>query len=100
MFDLPAVCGEQIWAIAGAINGDFAFGSAIDCANFLAFGRAIALGAAFLANWADRFTGHPYHSCLSFYTRAPAQEPLRQRRRLLGAGAELFQRFGIGSVLG
>jgi hypothetical protein len=58
MLLLPALRCQQVRAIGRAIDAHFPLGSAIDRADFLALGRAIPLGAAFSANWADRFSGH------------------------------------------
>jgi len=49
-----AVRGKKIGAIGRAIERDFALSAATDGADFFRFGRAEALGFAFLTNW----TGH------------------------------------------
>ena len=57
---LPAVRRDQIGAIARAVDGHFALGSAVDGADFFALGGAIALGAPLVADRADFFVGHSW----------------------------------------
>jgi len=56
MLLLPAVGGDQMRAIARAIDAHFTFRPAVDRADFLTFGRAIPLDAASFANWTDCFS--------------------------------------------
>ena len=57
---LPTVRGEQMGAIARAVDGRFALGSAIDGADFFALGWTIALGAPLIADGTDFFVGHSW----------------------------------------
>jgi hypothetical protein len=56
VFVFVAVGGNQIRAIDGAVDRDFAFFSAADGADFFALGRAEPLGFAFFADGA----GHDF----------------------------------------
>jgi hypothetical protein len=49
---LVAVSGDQVRTIKGAIDGDFAFFSAANGADFLAFRRTESLCFSLFADWA------------------------------------------------
>ena len=46
-----AVRGEQVAAVGGAVDGDFALRAATDGADFFRLGRTEAAGFAFVADW-------------------------------------------------
>ena len=77
MFVLVMVRGDQIGAIDGAIDGDFALGAATDGADFFAFGRAEAIGFALSTNGAE----HGKQNTLWPHKK-------QKRRRLIAAGKE------------
>ena len=65
---LVAMSGEEIAAVGRAVEGDFAFGTATDGANFFRFSGAKALRFAFLTNW----TGHGFPWVTQNYTSEEA----------------------------
>ena len=51
LLQLITMRGDQVAAIHGTIDGDFAFRAATDGANLFAFGGTKPLGFSFIANW-------------------------------------------------
>lgn len=72
MLILVTMRSDQVRAIHGTIDGDFAVGAAADRADFFAFGRTETIRLAFLA---DR-TGHGKQD-----TRAPDENKIMISRR-------------------
>jgi hypothetical protein len=51
MFVLVAMSGEEVGAVGGAVDGDFALGATTDGADFLGLGGAETARLALLADW-------------------------------------------------
>ena len=66
MFSLIAMGREQIAAVAGAINRDFAFGAATNCANQFAFGGTEASGFSFATDGTYGICGHEFSKNLGY----------------------------------
>jgi hypothetical protein len=56
------MCGNQVCAVAGTIDGDFALGSTIDGADLFIFGGTIPFRTPLVADRTDFFVSHSFLS--------------------------------------
>ena len=85
MLVLIAVGGDEVGAVGGAVNGDFALCAAANGADFLALGRAEASGLAL-------FTNRTRHEVSQTRKRNEQNTPCGNKRQNQAGG-------GRGSIL-